>query len=817
MDGIVLLGNPPMYRTGYGTQLKLLGQSLVNAGYAVAHVCDFGYAGHMFTLDDVDVYGCDELPGQLTSTTLKNHIRDWRKRHMIDNWCLIGLGNVHNWVGLTRDVRNSLLMVPVDGDDLKSHDIDAMHSCGKLAGISQFGGEIIHKHFPGPTYLPHGYDPQLVRLNRSQRAVRATATFQQAADCFLVGFLGDASIRKCPAENLEAFMRFAEGKTDVRLWIKGSNHNQGQDLSSQLEMLPQGMVLTTSDYDSQRGLDTNEMAELLRALDVLLHCSSQEGFGIFQIEAQALATPVINTGFGPMIELNAHSDLVVPVSHMREALDVKYGVPDIDGIVVRLEQLYSEWKDGSISKRRQHCSDWAGKYSFDAVFEEYFLPTITRLLQSGGINMDQPSLILNQPKKLRRIAFISTYDTQCGIATYTKMLAEAVSQLGVEVVILAEATDEHPIGDSDIGDSIKVVRCWDRRFDAGSALLDALGQFQPDIVHIQHEWALFSRSREMWEVLREADIRVAVTYHTPDFVEQHHEPAWSHLYAHSSFVDGVIVHNEFIARSIRGKIFPPVCHIDHGIRALPDIPDARDETKIPEGVPMLLNYGFASNSKGTLDLIRAVDIVKERGNCPYFEVVVFAGDHPHWEMDPYLKQCSEESKGIPGLSFVREFIEDDKLDVMLSATDFIVYPYSGVPGHEILSTSGAVMRGLGAGKPVICTDEGRLRDILGGGHGFKASMRSPESLADAIEHAVGLFNSSKAQYRVMCDNVVALAESRSWPIIARRHLDVYQRLCSVWSIRPDRVMPARPVWLQNNAQDILDYEAVESSELDEEE
>ena len=136
MDGVVLLGNAPMLKTGYGNQLRMMGKYLQQHGYAVAHVCDYGYAGHMFVFDGVEVYGCDSLPGQLKSTTLKNHIREWRKRNMIDNWCLIGLGNIHNWGELVESIGNSLLIAPVDGSDLKPEDLrrDSSSALPKLHG-----------------------------------------------------------------------------------------------------------------------------------------------------------------------------------------------------------------------------------------------------------------------------------------------------------------------------------------------------------------------------------------------------------------------------------------------------------------------------------------------------------------------------------------------------------------------------------------------------------------------------------------------------------------------------------------------------------
>ena len=61
-------------------------------------------------------------------------------------------------------------------------------------------------------------------------------------------------------------------------------------------------IVSTSEYDEMLGLTTKEMAEALSALDVLVHASSQEGFGIIHMEAQALGVPVVGTQWGAMQE-----------------------------------------------------------------------------------------------------------------------------------------------------------------------------------------------------------------------------------------------------------------------------------------------------------------------------------------------------------------------------------------------------------------------------------------------------------------------------------------------------------------------------------
>ena len=127
------------------------------------------------------------------------------------------------------------------------------------------------------------------------------------------------------------------------------------------------------------------------------------------------------------------------------------------------------------------------------------------------------------------------------------------------------------------------------------------------------------------------------------------------------------------------------------------------------------------------------------------------------------------------------------------------------------------MRSLGAGKPVICTDEGRLRDLIGGVHAIKSAKNDPESLAKAIETSVKMFHNSRQNYDNMANEVLAFAGQNSWSAVAHRHQQVYDRVSSVYSVRPDRVMPVKPVWTQINAKDMLDYDVAQSSQGEEEE
>ena len=783
MEGVVLVGNAPMLKTGYGIQLRLLGEHLARTGFKVAHICDFGYSGHMFDLDGVEVYGTE----QLDSDIIRRHIRDWKARHRITKSCVVGLGNIHNWQGVLPG--GSLLMFPVDGDGLKPEDEFALEE-HVVAGLTRHGCAVLESE----VLMPHGYDPVLVP-SKSRRALRASPTFAAASGRFLVGFMGDMTIRKAPQQNLTAFARFSQDKDDVALWLQSSKHAQAEAVGRYLHAL-RCPVLATSEYDASRGLTSPEQGEILGALDVLLHASSQEGFGVYQIEAQACGTPVITSGFSSTKGLNAWSDLEVPEAGKRHANGTTYGIPDTEAIVQRLEALYAEWKAGK--PRDTGTKAWAEGHSFSTIFEQNLLPAIRQ-----HINKSQAkgSLMVFPPRKTRRVAFLSTWGTKCGIATYTAMLASEISKRA-EVFVLAEATAEHPIGDYDFDGPVKVVYCWDRRFDYSASLGQALSQVDADVVHVQHEWALFGRFRDFWAPLRDAPSKTVFTYHTPDFDDKN-EGALSQLLAHSSFIDAAITHNQSVAQKIVGKIMPPVAYIPHGVAAKTPSME-RNRFGVPEGVPLLLNYGFASESKGTLDLIRAVGLA--RGRCPYFEVVIYAGAHPKWEEGGYMEECIKAAEGIPGLTLLQEFLPEENLDAIADASDFLVFPYAGHLGHELTSTSGAVMRVLGSAKPLIMTDEGRLRDFIGGVHGFKCSMRNPESLSQAIIAAVNSFQQDKANYDRMASAVRNFAQARAWPEVAAMHMDAYARVCAAWSVRPSVISMVRPVWVDHDAVDLLESE-----------
>ena len=153
------------------------------------------------------------------------------------------------------------------------------------------------------------------------------------------------------------------------------------------------------------------------------------------------------------------------------------------------------------------------------------------------------------------------------------------------------------------------------------------------------------------------------------------------------------------------------------------------------------------------------------------------------------------------------------------ATDFLAFPYEGelLTGSAISSSSGAVFRTLSAGKPLIVSDEGRLRDLVGGLHGWKVAQGDVESLKDAIVDAVLTKVRDSSRYERMCYSVRELADRLSWDKVATRHARAYDKVCSLWGIYSSQSTGAF-AGITGEPIDFMSHVALESStgsEMDE--
>jgi len=773
--GYMLVGNPPFVPSGYGNQLRMIATILKGTDRPVAHTSNFGFAARKMEWEGITLYPCDKLPGVLSSKNLARHIKDFRISEGLDEVIVITLGDAFRWKGLINHPY-WLALAPVDHAPVNQLVIDSLSGAKWIGCLTKWGKEsLIETGFNEDKlfYLPHTIDDEYFE-SYDKEFCRLKLGFP--TDAFIVGFMGDASSRKCPRENIGGYAYFALNKNNTILFVKGSRHPQAMDVKRIAEEMKMPSIVSTDDYDELLGLTTTEMAEALSSLDVLIHASSQEGFGIIQVEAQALGIPVIGTDWGAMKELNAMPELLAKVERIEiEEGGGKIGIPSSEEITSLLEMIYRSKMNANHDVEWADAHEFAKDYKISHVGAEHWLPLLNHMENQILEDISPYVVPPIEDRTVQKIGLVTTYNVQCGIATYSKMLKESLEEKGIEVVIFAEAEDYTKV--SAEMDDEGVSYCWHRTTGFHMPFKEAVEKANIDLIHIQHEWTIYSGTN-LTQVISKLNCKRAITWHTPD-------PEGFRLFGmqHDRVVDGHITHWKQTTDILRSM--PPIGawgaarHIPHGILSPSyDVKKARKEIGVPSKVPLFFSFGFSNASKGTHILLEAIDILNSDDSCPYFEVILGLGSHPTLGGDEYTQKLVERVRDADNIQIIDRFLEEEEVDKYAAASDFFVFPYAY--NGLIHSCSGAVRRIVGYGKPVITTTEGRLRDLLGGIHGWKVDQFDAKGLAMALRSAINTSVGSDL-YLDYSDAVHILSEECSWPNVANQHISFYQHIASTES------------------------------------
>ena len=105
---------------------------------------------------------------------------------------------------------------------------------------------------------------------------------------------------------------------------------------------------------------------------------------------------------------------------------------------------------------------------------------------------------------------------------------------------------------------------------------------------------------------------------------------------------------------------------------------------------------------------------------------------------------------------------------------------------------------------MLVTDEGRLRDLTGGVHGWKFGQYDVDGFADSIVDASSLLGSPR--YDKMANAVKKYSSSTSWTKVASKHISVYEKICGLWTVVPEAMSKAQRVDVDIPFPELLDTE-----------
>jgi glycosyltransferase involved in cell wall biosynthesis len=203
--------------------------------------------------------------------------------------------------------------------------------------------------------------------------------------------------------------------------------------------------------------------------------------------------------------------------------------------------------------------------------------------------------------------------------------------------------------------------------------------------------------------------------------------------------------------------------IPHGPSVIPGV-DQVPELRRSDPLSVLF-FGNVAPYKGVEELLEALRTVQAPMR------VIIAGRC----RDPVLRRSLvERSAALGGMVSLRlEYLDDAELLRLLADADVLVYPFRRI------TTSGSVMLGLAAGRPVVVPDLPAFRDLPAeaiyrytpGPVGLRQALRE-----SADESAAGLREKGQAARE--------LARSQSWAAIARTTVAAMERSLSVGRCGP---------------------------------
>ena len=558
---------------------------------------------------------------------------------------------------------------------------------------------------------------------------------------------------------LEAFVEAFAADDDVTLILKTfpNPHNQVGEMLQRLRA--DGQSLPDIRW-IDRDLDRNSIDALYGLATAYVHPARGEGFGLPVAEAMLAGVPVISVAATGLADFVSDSTAAV-VGHRSATAVTHLSVPGSMWVEPDRGDLVRELKsvaldaDHELRARRVEEARRliSADYSWDRVAERWRALINTQRTSRQGLE----------------VAAVTTFNSRCGIAEYAASLHRA---LGSHVDTEIYADHDGQAIDPNVEGSVKRV-WWNHLQHNADGLIHALDRSQADLVHIQYNFGFFTLS-ELGRVIRhEAPRRpVVVTLHrTSDLETNDGTVTIEQIAGELRLADAVIVHQTHDVERLA------VAGISRNVHCIPigseqpmllDQQNARRKFGLSRRAFLVGTFGFLLPHKGTLHLIRALAILRERGINA--ELLAVCALHPDPSSAWYLRECEDEVRRLglgSAVRLVTEYQEQDDALSMLAAADVIALPY-----EETRESSSAALRFvLPIGRPLVTSDVPIFEDAA------EAVLRvrtpvEPEGLAEVLERLwldEGLRATSSAAAR-------DYAAHTSWTMVGKQTVELYDRV-----------------------------------------
>lgn len=360
---------------------------------------------------------------------------------------------------------------------------------------------------------------------------------------------------------------------------------------------------------------------------------------------------------------------------------------------------------------------------------------------------------------------------QCGIATFTSDLADAVAAEApsVDCVVLAmnDPGRRHAYPPR--------VRFEIAESDPGSyrRAADFLNVNLVDVLCVQHEYGIFGgkAGSHVLALLRELRMPCVATLHTilaePSPLQR---GAMDELVRLSERLVVMSSQGAAILKDVHGVDERKIDLIPHGIPGPAPSAGSKDRLGM-EGKSVILTFGLLSPDKGIENVIDALPAIL--ASFPETVYVVLGATHPHVKErhgEAYRLMLEDRAQRLGVASsvvFHDRFVSLPELTEFLAAADIYVTPY--LKPEQI--TSGTLAYAVGCGRAVISTPYVYAKDLLADGRGILVPWRDPAAIAREVVDLLG----DPVKRASLCARAEAYGRTMTWPSVARSYLQTFER------------------------------------------
>jgi len=381
---------------------------------------------------------------------------------------------------------------------------------------------------------------------------------------------------------------------------------------------------------------------------------------------------------------------------------------------------------------------------------------------------------------MNRFAILGNHlPRQCGIATFTTHLADALDQAQPEadgfVVAMNDSGRQHAypprvrfaVSEADLS--------------AYRRAADFLNVNHVDVLSVQHEYGIFGgkAGAHLLALLGELRMPIVTTLHTVLSTPSSTQRAVMDELARLSGRLVVMSRSgaDLLMR-VHGISHDRIDLIPHGIPHVPVDPESKLRLGVG-GKTVIMTFGLLSRDKGIEYVIDALPAILS--THPETVYIVLGATHPHvieHEGEAYRLMLETRGRqlGVAAhMIFHNRFVSQDELTDFLSAADIYITPY--LQPEQI--TSGTLAYAAGAGKSVLSTPYTYARELLDNGRGILVPYRDSETIAREVTALIG----DDDRRRVMCERAAEHGADMTWPAVAGQYLETFARASAEHTLR----------------------------------